>query len=45
MNKLKRINASSVRLFTELSNAASNFASILVGGTSVRYRALAGLND
>jgi hypothetical protein len=43
MNKLLKINASSNKLVTELSNAASNSASILVVDASARYRALAGL--
>jgi hypothetical protein len=44
MNKSIRINASSDRLFAELSNAVSNPASILLGDASARYRALAGLS-
>ncbi len=35
-------NTSKTRLSTELSNAVSNSASILVGDASARYRALAG---
>jgi hypothetical protein len=42
MNKPIGINASSDRLFTELSNSVSNSTS-LVGDASVRYRAFAGL--
>jgi hypothetical protein len=43
MNKSIKASASSVRLFTELRNAVSNPASILVGDANARYRALAGL--
>jgi len=43
MNKSIKASASSPRLFTELSNAVSNSASILVDNASARYRALASL--
>jgi hypothetical protein len=43
MNKSLGINASCDGLFTGLSNAVSNSASILVGDARARYRALAGL--
>jgi hypothetical protein len=45
MNKPIKASASSPRLFIKLSNAVSNSPSILVGDTSMRYRALAGLSN
>jgi hypothetical protein len=44
MNKPIKASASRTRLFTELSNAVSNSANILVVEASTRYWALAGLS-
>ncbi len=43
MNKPLGTNTSSDRFFTELINSVSNYAGILEGEESARYRALAGL--
>jgi hypothetical protein len=44
MNESIETNISRTKLFTELSNAISNSASILVVNARTRYRALASLS-